>query len=364
MEKKRIDFFDALKAICIVLVLFCHFPLLPDKSLLGNIFMTIAWCAVPCFMMVTGSIMHRPEREFSWKKHLRNQLKIYTVICVWRIVYLAAICLGSKCSYDVKSIIQYVFLFMELEGIKTGVIWYMKVYFMIMCFYPATFLLFKNDKGKKVLFYTMIICFVQGILIPSVDWLIGIMGVTDFSIYGLEEAFPYQYSFSGNTVNLLFYFLLGAFIYEYKDRIQYFFKSKSLNDYLPYVIFFCSVLALMLIKFNTTHSFLWGGVYLTSGYKRTSTLFLSFSVYVISLRWSRKYMKSAKFLSSQIGRYTLGVFYLHYILLAGLKEFLYPYLEKYYSFGLNCIKTVLILIICLIVTRIGRKIPLLSVLFK
>jgi len=122
---------------------------LPTGSSEEPIFMTISWSAVPCFMMVTGSIMHQSGKAFSWKKHLLNQLKIYAVICIWRALYLIAFCFGSKGNFDVNSIIEYIFFFKELEGYKTGVIWYMRVYFMIMCIYPVTYHLFKTDKGKK-----------------------------------------------------------------------------------------------------------------------------------------------------------------------------------------------------------------------
>ena len=356
---KRIVFFDFLKAICILLVIFCHFPMLPDKSVLGNVFMTISWSSVPCFMMVSGSIMHQAQNDFSWKKHLLNQLKIYAVICIWRVVYLIAFCFGSKSSFDVNCIIEYIFFFKELDGYKTGVIWYMRVYFMIMCIYPVTYHLFKTYEGKKILIYVMVICFIQGIFIPSTQWFIELIDVKNIVITGLEDAFPFNYE--GNSVNLFFYFLVGAFLYEYKNRIL---DGKFMNKYLPYVVFSCATLILLLIKYTSTHSLLWGGVYLTAGYKRLATVFLSISLYIITLRFSQKHINLTSFLANQVGKYTLGVFYVHYIMLAGLHEFVYPYLETYYSFGMNCLKTFVALIICLVITRIGRKIPVASLLFR
>lgn len=45
---------DNLKGICILLVVFCHYTLLSGSSVVGNAIMTLAWAAVPCFMMITG----------------------------------------------------------------------------------------------------------------------------------------------------------------------------------------------------------------------------------------------------------------------------------------------------------------------
>lgn len=50
----RLLYMDNLKGICILLVVFCHYTLLSGSSVVGNAIMTLAWAAVPCFMMITG----------------------------------------------------------------------------------------------------------------------------------------------------------------------------------------------------------------------------------------------------------------------------------------------------------------------
>jgi len=204
----------------------------------------------------------------------------------------------------------------------------------------------------------MVICFIQGIFIPSTQWFIELIGIKDIAITGLENAFPFNYD--GNSVNLIFYFLVGAFLYEYKNRII----DGKFMKYMPYIVFSCATLILMLIKYSSTHSLLWGGVYLTAGYKRLATVFLSISLYIITMRFTQKHIKLTSFFANQVGKYTLGVFYVHYIMLAGLHEFIYAYIEPYYSFGMNCLKTIVTLITCLVITRIGRKIPVVSLLFR
>lgn len=50
----RIEFLDIIKGISIILVVFIHFNVLSDKTIIGNIVMQFAVCACPCFMMVSG----------------------------------------------------------------------------------------------------------------------------------------------------------------------------------------------------------------------------------------------------------------------------------------------------------------------
>ena len=44
---KRIEYFDTIKGIAIVLVVFCHYVVLSNDSFGGNIMMSLAWAAVP-----------------------------------------------------------------------------------------------------------------------------------------------------------------------------------------------------------------------------------------------------------------------------------------------------------------------------
>ena len=72
LEKQRMSnrlvFLDDLKGLCILLVVFCHFVLLPADSVAGNIIMSICWVAVPCFIMTTGYLLHKKE-TFDWKRY-------------------------------------------------------------------------------------------------------------------------------------------------------------------------------------------------------------------------------------------------------------------------------------------------------
>ena len=56
MQQKtsRIVYLDVLKGVSMLLVIYCHGVLLPYHSVVGNLMMTLAWGAVPCFVMASG----------------------------------------------------------------------------------------------------------------------------------------------------------------------------------------------------------------------------------------------------------------------------------------------------------------------
>ena len=84
----RLLYMDNLKGICILLVVFCHYTLLSGSSVVGNAIMTLAWAAVPCFMMITGGLLCRKKSDFDWKKYIKRLITLYVVIILWRIVYI------------------------------------------------------------------------------------------------------------------------------------------------------------------------------------------------------------------------------------------------------------------------------------
>ena len=73
MQQKtsRIVYLDVLKGVSMLLVIYCHGVLLPYHSVVGNLMMTLAWGAVPCFVMASGAVLHQSRhftktRETPW----------------------------------------------------------------------------------------------------------------------------------------------------------------------------------------------------------------------------------------------------------------------------------------------------------
>ena len=348
--KERIEYLDALKAVSILLVVFCHMPLLPAESLAGNALMCMAWCAVPCFMMISGVLMHQ-TKTFVWDKYFRRLGRTYIVFAIWRLIYLLVNIVGKSLHFSFAQIFSYLFLITDLEGVDTGVFWYMIAYLIVMFLYPATWHLFQTKEGKKALAVLGAAAGVSGVLIPSGSWVLHHLairtGLEEISLNSLNRILPVtNYSF------MVFYFIFGAFLYAYQQQIAEKIKNKS---WLPAVMIIVGLAGLIVIKRLDTGSWRWASTYLSGGYQRIMTLLLSAGLYLFFC--CSKSQKGFHFLAAYIGRYTMGIYYMHYLMLDVCRVLIYPQLTQYSSFLLNCAKTLAVTAVCVILTIMLRKIP-------
>ena len=102
---------------------------------------------------------------------LRNYLKTYYVLAIWRIIYLLECIRVGDLSFGAKQLFYYLFMFWELDGVVTGAMRYMKAYIIILLLYPMTYFIFKNG-GRVILIFLMLLSGISGILIPTGNWLL------------------------------------------------------------------------------------------------------------------------------------------------------------------------------------------------
>ncbi len=97
MQQKtsRIVYLDVLKGVSMLLVIYCHGVLLPYHSVVGNLMMTLAWGAVPCFVMASGAVLHQ-SRHFTWQKHGKRLGSMYMTLVCWRLLYLVVYRIAGK----------------------------------------------------------------------------------------------------------------------------------------------------------------------------------------------------------------------------------------------------------------------------
>ncbi len=355
--RKRVEWIDALKGVAILLVVFCHHVVLSEDTIVGNVIMTLAWTAVPCFMMASGAVMHQ-SATFDWRKHFFKLGKMYIILCAWRLIYLLIYTKIQNIHFGKAQLLQYLFFLTDLDGVDTGVMWYMNAYLVMMFLFPITQFLFWGKvqgkyKGRCILLYMAGISAMGGIVIPSVDW--GIRGICDFlqveriDVNGLSALMPFV-----NHGNLLFYFLAGAFIFEYQDWI-----SRKLKGYRAglYLLIYISTLGLVFVKYVDSGLFIWGGVYLSEGYSHILTAVNSVAIFLSFMEYEEKWHYVNSFLAKYIGRYTMGIYYLHYALLAICSAVIYPLIQKYYSFMANVAKTIIVTMICAVIVSLLKKIP-------
>jgi len=157
---------------------------------------------------------------------------------------------------------------------------------------------------------------------------------------------------------MIFYFLAGAFLLEYRDRIL---GKKALLRWISAAAFVIGVAGLLMVKYADASVWTWAGIYIADGYRHISTLIASIGFYVFLSLF--EYKGFFLFLGRTVGSSTLGIYYMHYIVLAVCSRLLYPRLPEYF-FGMNLLKTLLAAAFCAVITYLIGKIPIVSKLVK
>ncbi len=340
----RLSYMDKLKGICIMLVVFCHYTILPGTTVVGNIIMTLAWAAVPCFMMITGGLLCRKD-SFDWKKYIIKLVTLYLVIVIWRIIYIFVYIIMNGDVYLHKDIISSVLFMTDINGIDMGVFWYMKAYLVTYIIYPVIWFLFRNG-GKKYVLSIMVATGFSGILVPTLN--IVILYYINFSIYDITSLTPYL-----NYPYMIFYFILGAFLLEYRENIH-----GKMKKIVPISVLVVGLILLIFVKYKETGSFRWNWTYITYSYIRISTLIMSLGLY---LCFDFYCSSKESIFGKVVGQSTMGIYYMHYIILAVCNKYLYPSIGvEYITVTANILKTIVITFVCVILTIIIKKIPVLK----
>ncbi len=346
----RLENLDALKAISITLVVFCHYVLLSKGSIAGNAVMSAAWGAVPCFMMVSGALLHS-KRSFSWGYYFNKLIKIIVPFILWRLIYLLITAMVSTVECSFSQVVQYLFFFKDIDSVSTGGMWYIIAYIVVLLLYPVTYHLFRDENGRKVLLFMCILACLSGVIIPSINWGINkisaAMGRGEVSVITLNMLMPFN-----NYANMLFYFILGAFIFDSRDSIKEFFSGRR---YITIAAVIAGVAGLMSVKYIDNGTWRWENLYILDGYTRCSTAVLSIGLFLFFLVYDFK--KIYHILAVSLGRYTMGIYYIHPIALFACYVTVYPYLTDYSSFTLNCVKTIIMLAFSASVTMLLRAVP-------
>lgn len=355
IKKERIEYLDLIKAISIILVIFCHKVTMPQDTILGNIIMAMAWAAVPNFFFVTGGLMHQ-SKELNWKKYLNKLLRAYLVLCIWKILYLFFYSAFQEVAFSKTEFIEYLFVFGDISGVNAGHLWFMYAYLFVLLFYPVSWFLFQNRKtGRLILTYLAGILFAGTFLVSAGNFIFKLIsdvtGLNQLSI-SVAAVFPF-----GRYANALFFFIAGGFLLAYREKIKEFMKTRHLHIWLPAALTAAGTFGLVFVKYCDTGTFTWDNTYITNGYSRLMTVLLSFGIYLLIL--NLPVTRAGKFLAKWFGTNTMGIYYLHMPLLVLFQVKFSSYFTDYYSVGLNILKTLVTLLICTGITLILKKIPVL-----
>ena len=248
--------------------------------------------------------------------------------------------------------------------------------------------------------------FTEGFLLPELDFFILLMaerlGCGMINISGIAAVFPL-----GNYANMLFFFIAGAYAFKYREMVNTKLGKRHLEILLPMLLIIAGLAGLLWISYNSTGSLAWQGVSVPNGYNRFSIILLAAGIYLFFLDISKDDVPAssastdsdlARSSSAEgtgggrakgdspgsddesartrnfnkenvlcrmlgfVGRYTMGIYYIHALVLALIPYFWRSGLLEYSSVAANLLKSAIVTAICIAVTWIMRKIPLIRIL--
>lgn len=354
---------DLLKATAIFLVVFFHNMQLNPNSIADNLFMMIGNAAVPCFFVASGAVIfHRP---LSMKKHTRRILQVYLVMVIWRMIYLLLyLYWGAPLNGSIRALCSYLFFFQTMDGVGTAHFWFMDALLTVMLAAPMLYHCYHTTAdylppSRMLPGHSTLLVFILGILllfnqIPAagnlfLSGLSRLLGKPEPDITALAEINPFSFRYS----NYMTYYLLGALLMEYKER---------LSCRIAGILTGGGILGLLLIKYFQTGSFCWNNIHLSGGYYWLSTMCLTTGLFLLSTRIPFQRWPVTSRIAQIVGTSTLGIFYLHipliYVLTPGFTQ-----IAAWNGWLLNTAESFLIILLALIIIWIGRKIPLIRTLF-
>ncbi len=356
---------DLLKAYSIFLVVYFHNAQLNPDSFIDNLTMLVPYAAVPCFFMASGAVFfHRP---FLMKPHIRRTVRLYLVVAAWKAIYLGLyLNWGVPFDGSIRKIVSYLFLFQTWTGIQTDHFWFMDAMLTVMLAAPLLYLCFhsKDENSgimskyfpghSQILWYLLIVLLVFNQLTADGSLLMNLVStllnkpVLDVTPWGEINPFSFRYS------DYFTYYLLGGLLIERKELVT---KKAAM------IMAAVGIAGLLVIKYIQTGSWLWSGILLQSGYYWISTMLLSISLFMTALHLNVKHETALGRFSKIAGRSTMGIFYLHIPLIYILTRMLYDTVNQWNGWLLNLGESLLICLIGLIITQVGKRIPVLKVLF-
>ena len=344
--KDRLVYLDFIKAISIILVVFCHYVIIPNESVVGNVVMLIAWAAVPCFLMCSGYILLFKTEKL--RKSISRILRTVFVMIAWKGLYYLFYYCTAGVRAQTREMIEYLFFFKSIQGINTAHFWFMNAYILCLCLVPIITPAFAQKKVDSIL-WIVLMCYLPNQLLYGIQYVLNTImpgAANSISISGCSEVFPFSggYSFS------IPFFLLGGILRLLEDGSEKYRRNKVSVGVL---LFTAGFAGLAIIKHRQCGTWRWGGAYLEAGYQWNSTVLMSTGLFNILQRMSRN--RIALFLAKHVGKNTMGVFYLHVPMLAWSAQYIYTMLP--YAVWVNFAKTASVIVATVLIAYGVKRIP-------
>lgn len=354
-KNKRVDAFDLMKFLSIFAVVFYH-SFTADIDISSHMTLTSgfnyifkSWVSVciPMFFIVNGAILFR--KPLSPKKHIHKMIYMVILVAVWDVldVFFKMFIRGEMLS--VKEFLKKCWYF---ETGWSNQLWFLMALCVIYMFFPMMKESF--DHGKQGIKFITVIAFIAVIGNSAVLMLINIgcfvlgIGTTGIETDLLNQLDPFRglYGFS------FFYFMFGAFLPDYTEKIKEWIPKAGLAAIGVLGIILSGVYGMVRVAMNPAvlYDTGWGG--LESVWIFCSTV----SVFCLCMGYKKRDGSKLCAMIESISKNSLGIYLLQTILADVGKEYFWQFSISKNIFA-NMLFSILLFVLCWGLTLIIKKIP-------
>lgn len=354
MQHKRLEYLDFIKGFAMMLVIFCHQTVIPYESIFGSVCILITYSAVPCLLMCSGYVLL--FRREPARRSFERAWHVYGVMVIWKAIYL--LCYRPLLTEwpDMLSVIRYLFLFGTLHGVETEHLWFLQAYLPILLLTPLLAPMFCERRHGMIAAFVAL-TYLSNQFLMSADLVIQVLsarfGFEPIALDQLSNVFP----FGGEYSSMLTCFLLGG-VFRLMDEKEITRKAWFLPASL--LCFAGGLTVMMGVRFLQMGSLRWHNTLMVAKYEWSGTLVMSVGIFGLLRRIGEG--RSAEWLARNAGCNSMGIYYLHYPLLMLLVLFVYPLLPT--ALWVNFAKTFVIAAVCIMLTKCGKRVPVVRKLLQ
>lgn len=348
---------DLLECIAILLVLIYHSTLYSSNILndptcthyARYLFRTILSACVPLFFFANGYLLF--NKEFNLKKHIYKILHLIILCGVWEIGNTIILTSIEGKFLSITEIINNALWNWQRGWIST--LWFLGTLVCIYILFPLLKLAY--DHSKKVFAYFVVVCAIltfgnvllnEGVTLFLTMILHRSTTLQDFNFFSVFNPFRgfYRYAFV--------YFCVGGYFYQIKDKILNIEPLK--RNMLTGLVMIASSICLwgIGICYSKASGEMWDVVW--NGYDTIFTFVNVICIFVLCLNF-KKDIPIIRTVSSN----TLGIYFIHVIFIELTRNLIKEY-EFFCNIPFNIVYAIAILLICLMITLMMRRIPLLK----
>ena len=360
--KRRYGYLDLIKVIAMMCVCLYHFPLIgqtayvrpfPVQTLVQRYFRLFDVAGVPLFMMVNGALLL--NRPFDLKRHALRCVTLLAGVYVWYIVtllcghawqngpaYVAANWRGMLISAQYLS---------GYGGIGTSHLWFVQMLVAVYLLVPLIRAAFdsRDSQIQKGLIFCLGALCVFAFLLQDISHVrAAVPGLRSLDLSCLDTVNPFRGSYGAMIV----YFVLGGMLHRAHDRLLRVPSALCAALVLGGSLALFAEWYLVTIRTEAMYDIVYGG------YSCLPTLAMAAGVFAGAAKLENRLRLSEGRLGgvlSLIGRNTLAVYYLHWIL--GLTVLTLVQVPG--SFPVNLLKAAAMVLLCAALGEGIKRIPML-----